>query len=92
MSDLSKPIPVSLARPGRYCLPDDLKFVSLARPQGKEIVRIRFCRGAATILDIPVSGETLADLARVLTPLHGNLPEEMPEAIETFRQQGGVLD
>ena len=60
-------------------LPGDLRFQCLARSRGKEIIRIRFSRGPATALDIPVSAETLAELARALVPLHGKVPEELTD-------------
>jgi hypothetical protein len=68
-----------LRQPCHYSLPDDLRFQCLARSRGKEIVRIRFSRGPATILDLPVSAETLAALAHALTPLHGNVAEELAD-------------
>jgi len=71
---------LSLSRqPCHYSLPDDLRFQCLARSRGKEIIRIRFARGPATILDLPVSAETLAALARALVPLHGQVAEELAD-------------
>jgi hypothetical protein len=79
---------VLLARPCHYSLPDDLRFSGLARPRGTEIVRIRFSRGHATTLDIPVSAETLVELAHALTPLYGSVPEEVKENLADLQKKG----
>jgi len=68
-----------LRQPCHYSLPGDLRFQCLARSRGKEIIRIRYSRGPATALDIPVSAGTLAELARALVPLHGKVPEELTD-------------
>jgi len=81
-------IPVQLARRGRYYLPADLKFLSLVRSEGKEIVRIRFCRDGGTELDLPVSAETLADLVQLLSPLHGSLPSELATELADLQSKG----
>lgn len=79
---------VLLSRPCHYSLPDDLRFVGLGQSQGREIIRIRFSRGAATILDIPLSAETLCELARTLAPLHGSIPQEVAENLADLQQKG----
>ena len=85
----AQPRNLGLLQPGRYNLPTDLRFISLVASQGTEIIRIRFSRGPATILDLPLSAATLADLVQFLCPLHGHTKEEMPEEIEFFGNKEG---
>jgi hypothetical protein len=80
------------ARQCRYNLPEDLEFVGLAAPQGREIIRIRFSRGRGTTLDLPLSAETLAALVQPLSSLHGLTPEKLPDELEHLRLSGGVLN
>lgn len=84
------PVPqhVLLSLPGHYDLPADLKFVGLVRPKDTETARIRFSRGTATILDIPLSAESLCALGQSLIPLHGVPAQEIPHELEDLRKTG----
>jgi hypothetical protein len=82
---------VLLTLPDHYDLPTDLEFVGLSRGRGTGIIRIRFRRGHATTLDIPLSAKTLADLVQAISPLHGTLPDDMTQEIESLHQQGGHI-
>jgi hypothetical protein len=75
----------------RYILPDDLMFEGLAHPQGTEIIRIRFSRGRNTLLDIPLSAESLAVLVQVMSSLHGTPAKKMSEELEHLRRNHEFL-
>lgn len=83
---------VLLSRLCRYVLPDDLRFEGLVPAQGREIVRIRFSRQRGTTLEIPLSAEDLALLVQCLAPLHGLLPNEIPDKLAVLRKNVGFLD
>jgi hypothetical protein len=85
-------LPVSISQPNRYYLPSDLRFAGLIRSRGTEIIRIRFSRGPATVLDLPVSAELLSDLVQALHPLYGTPPEEMNDALGTLQKQGAIRE
>lgn len=75
-----------------YTLPEDLMFEGLARPQDKETARLRFSRGRNTLLDIPLSAESLAVLVQVMSSLHGIIPEKLAGELEYLRKIHGYLD
>jgi hypothetical protein len=75
----------------RYTLPDDLRFVTLVRAADKGTIKIRFSRPRDTTLDLPVSAETLADLIHAMGHMYGTPPNEIPQVIENYRQQGGPV-
>jgi hypothetical protein len=52
-------------------------FEGLVRPQGKEIIRLRFSRHRGTTVDLPLSAIALADLVQTLGLLHGFPAEEI---------------
>jgi hypothetical protein len=84
---------ILLARRGcRYILPADLMFEGLARPQGTETIRIRFSRGRNTLLDMPLSAQSLAELVQVMSSLHGTSAEKMADEFEYLRLQHGFLE
>jgi hypothetical protein len=61
---------VSFARPNNhYVLPDDLKLVQLVRRRraGRELVSLRFFRARDIIVDIPLTGDGLTSMMRVLS-------------------------
>ena len=53
-------------RRGHGSLPIGLKFVNLVRSQGVETIRIRFSLNHDKVLDLPLSADTLAELARIM--------------------------
>jgi hypothetical protein len=58
---------ILLGQPIHYTLPSDLRFDRLVEASASDSVRLRFARDAVTIVDIPLSGETLAALAVALS-------------------------
>lgn len=86
-------MPVLLARPGPYDLPDDLSFEGLARPQGGEVIRLRFSRKSGTTVDLPLSAEALSALVQEVGLLHGQGPETIQAELSDPQEKGlGVLD
>lgn len=79
---------VLLGQPIHYTLPADLRFECLGRSQGAEIVRLRFARGDITIMDIPLSAETVVALADTLTALAGTIPQDVKRKLEELHSQG----
>ena len=77
-----------VVRRGHGSLPIDLKFECLAGSRGVETLRIRFSLGPDRVLDLPLSAETLADLANALTPLHRIPPTKIPEELADLQQKG----
>jgi len=73
---------ILLGQPIHYTLPADLRFHSLGLAQGAEIVRLRFCRGDATIMDIPLSEETLVALTDALTALAGTHAKDVKRKLD----------
>ena len=89
MSDPKQSQNIFLARRFcRYILPADLEFVSLVAPLNTETIRIRLTRGHGTTVDIPLSAETLAALAHVLSPFRGVEPSALANEIADLRQKG----
>jgi len=58
---------ILLGQPIHYTLPADLRFDRLIETPASDSVRLRFTRDAVTIVDIPLSKETLAALAAALS-------------------------
>ena len=81
---------ILLAAPDHYALPADLRFVGLIPSAGTETIQIRFSRDYATVLDFPLSAETLVDLIHALVPLYGDTRERVLEELEILRQRGGL--
>jgi hypothetical protein len=75
-------------RRGHGSLPIGLKFVNLVRSQGVETIRIRFSLNHDKVLDLPLSADTLAELAYTLGALRGVPPENLPEEIEDLAGKG----
>jgi len=63
--------PLDLQQAGWYVLPLAERCVALAPPLGLEVARLRFDLGADRVLDLPLSPQSLAELARALAPLIG---------------------
>ena len=83
---------LSLGLPGYYRTPDGVEFANLVVQKGGETARIRFSRGPNISLDLPLSAENLAVLARLLAPFAQIPAQSMPAALEHLRQTGEVLD
>ena len=62
--------PLSIPEPGRYILAGEIGFAGLVAPRAgmSEAARIRLTIDRASILDLPVSQNTLAALSRSLIP------------------------
>jgi hypothetical protein len=84
----SKQWTIPLERRGPNELDGDLQFEGLARPKGNEVIRLRFFRIGDIKLDIPLSAETLADLAHVLGPLRGIEPDSLIHEIADLEKKG----
>jgi hypothetical protein len=63
---------------GHNCLPGELRFVHLVRSQCTETVRTRFALDSDKTMDLPLSAETLAELAQTLGWLQGKTTEKIP--------------
>jgi len=79
---------ILLGQPIHYTLPDDLRFQCLGQSQGAEIVRLRFSRGDVTIMDIPLSAETVVALASALSAFAGTIPEDVKRKLEDLHPEG----
>lgn len=79
-----------ITRPGRNCLPTGLRSPRLAEKRGTEIIRIRFSLDQNKSVDLPLTAETLEQLAQILGPFHGHVAVEMPAEVEDVRKVGGV--
>ncbi len=60
---------VALDEAGWYVLPLAERCVALAPPLGGEVARLRFDLGADRVVDLPLSPQSLAELARALGPI-----------------------
>jgi len=61
--------PLDLDAAGWYVLPVAERCVALAPPLGLEVARLRFDLGADRVVDLPLSPQSLAELARALGPI-----------------------
>jgi hypothetical protein len=84
----SKQWTIALERRGPNELDGDLHCEGLARPMGNEVIRLRFFRSGGVGLDIPLSAETLADLAHALGPLRGIAPDSLSHEIADLEKKG----
>jgi hypothetical protein len=60
---------LTLDEAGWYVLPVAKRCVALAPPLGTEVARLRFDLGADRVIDLPLSPQSLAELARALGPI-----------------------
>jgi hypothetical protein len=84
----SKQWTIPLERRGPNELDGDLQFEGLARPTGDEVIRLRFFRSGDVKLDIPLTADTLADLAHALGPLSGIAPDSLSHEIADLEKKG----
>jgi hypothetical protein len=79
---------ILLGQPIHYTLPNDLRFQCLGESRGDEVVRLRFSRGDLTVVDIPLTAETLISLAEALTAFAGTIPKNMKQKREDLHSEG----
>ena len=77
-------------RRGLGSLPIGLRFQNLIRSQGTETIRIRFSLDPGKLLDLPLSAETLSELAHALRPFFGVLPARLADEVDDLAKKGSI--
>jgi len=77
-------------RRGHGSLPIGLTFANLVLCQGTETIRIRFSLDRDKLLDLPLSAETLSELAHALHPFHRLPPDQIASEIDDLCRKGSI--